>query len=223
MKRLLVLCLTPALIVGLTTAAPAVAAPHRTPTAATPAPAVAAASVHNTVAQAEAKLINMTVGPGTNSFWGKARIIGWQVSSCGAAYQASVTNVTFEPPTAPAPTTAKHAATAVSPATVPCPSASPGAVPAGTVNPAGGDWWNPFTWHWFGDAAHPGILFGGCCDSLVPRLHSCVYGAAAGTFPALSGEMIWQVLIMGGKLTTGPGGYAVLAIGGCTFGLVFNS
>lgn len=211
MKRLLVLCLPVALIAGLTTAAPALAAPRSS--------TVAAASVHHTVAGVESLLINKTVGPGTNSFWGKARIIGWQVSSCGAAYQAPITNVTFEPPVTPVPA-AKHPAAA--PAAV-SPAACPTAGTAGTVNPAGGDWWNPFTWHWFGDAAHPGILFGGCCDSLVPRLHACVYGAAAGTFPALSGEMIWQALIMGGKLTTGPGGYAVLAIGGCSFGLVFGS
>lgn len=119
MKRFLTLCLTLALLCGLTVAAgPAQGK--------TPAPTVAGSK--KTVSYMISYLTGKTAGPSANTDFGQYTITGFIPPCCGRSYTTKST-VLFKPPTL---TTLHGYAQVVG--------------PDGTMHPL--DWWNPGSWNW---------------------------------------------------------------------------
>ena len=71
-------------------------------------------------------------------------------------------------------------------------------------------WANPLGWDWLG-------MIGWVWTTIIDK---CLTGALQGVVGTASGTLIVNLMMRGAKLYVGPWGYAALAIGGCTVGLI---
>jgi hypothetical protein len=177
-RRLLAAIVTVALALGITIAA--------SPASAT--------STNHTLAQTEAKLKGMSVGPNSYTAWGQATVNGTWTSylDChNKKHYAPKLTITNHNPTV----TARPLST----------SPTPDAICTPGIGPITADsWYNPASWDW----AH---IWGSIWDTI----HKCITGAVNGTISNMTVLAAATAMTGGADLVLTPEGLVVVALGSC--------
>lgn len=159
-------------------------------------PAAATSTTH-TLAQTEAALKGVSVGPNANTYWGQATITGTWTSYLDCHnrkhYVAKQTITNHNPTLAPlAPVTARTTPTAI---------CTPGVAAQPLLS---GAWYDPRTWAW-------SKIWG----SLWNTISACVNGAANGVISNMTVIAAAVAITGGADLMITPEGVVVIAIGSC--------
>lgn len=185
-RRLTAALITATLAIGLT-----VAAPH-----------AAATSTTHTLAQTEAALNGVSVGPNANTYYGQATINGTWTSYLDCHnhkhYVPKLTMSNHNPTIASAPpvTATRHA----TPTAICTPDFA--AQPVGPVQ--ADSWYNPSTWNW-------AKIWG----SLWNTISKCINGAANGVISNMTVIAAAIAITGGADLLLTPEGLVVIALGSC--------
>ena len=184
-RRFTAALITAALALGLTLAAP---------------PAAATSTSH-TLAQTEAALKGVSVGPNANTYYGQATINGTWTSYIDCHnhkhYVPKLTMTNHNPTVAPAsPTGARQAG----PTAICTPGVAP--QPVGPVHTD--DWFNPATWNW-------AKIWG----SLWNTISKCITGAVNGVISNMTVIAAAIAITGGADLLLTPEGLVVIALGSC--------
>lgn len=165
------------------------------------APPASATSTTHTLAQTEAKLTGVSVGPNANTYWGEATLNSTWTSylDCHSRrhYMPRLTITDHNPTLAPlAPTTMQASPSA---------TCTPGIAVDPSVGPIHPDsWFNPASWNW-------SKIWG----SLWDLISKCINGAANGVISNLSVAAAATAITGGGSLALTPDGLVAVAIGSC--------
>lgn len=187
-RRLTAALVTAALAVGL-----AVAAPH-----------AAATSTTHTLAQTEAALKGVSVGPNANTYWGQATINGTWTSYIDCHnhkhYVPKLTMSNHNPTFAPAASASSVLAPHATPSAICTPDIA--AEPVGPVHTD--SWFNPATWNW-------AKIWGSMWDTI----SKCINGAASGVISNMTVIAAAIAITGGADLLLTPEGLVVIALGSC--------
>ena len=178
------------------------------------APQVQASTIYHTLAQDEAKMDSITVGPNVNTDWGAANFTGTWVSyiSCTDNKKHWYGYQTFSNHTPTAPVHTASAAKTASGTVKPMATCQPDRPVAGMgITPMCSAWYDPFCWNW-------SAIWG----SIWNQIQNCINGTSHAVLGTMGANAASAALTEGAAtLELTPQGVAILAIGACISNLAW--